>query len=143
MDATVLDERPRLLDVDDHPRLSVLVVEDCPDTADSTVELLRMSGYDAAAVGTGPAALDAADGAPPDVVLADLGLPGMDGCEVVRRLRARAGRKRPLLIAVTGYGSDGDRRRTAAAGFDLHLVKPVPPADLLKLLDRFARVLGR
>ena len=134
-----------MMDPDGVRRLSVLVVEDCPDTAWSTVELLRLAGHDAVAAGTGPAALELCDGCPPDVALVDLGLPGMDGCEVARRLRARAdrARKRPLLVAVTGYGTDGDREKTAAAGFDLHLTKPADPDHLLRLLDRFARVLGR
>ncbi|MBX9628424.1 MAG: response regulator [Gemmataceae bacterium] len=143
MTATHTRFPPRVLDVDGDLRLSVLVIDDCPDTTGTTVELLRLAGHDAAAAASGRDGLAAADGCPPDVVLIDLGLPDLDGCEVARELRRRAGPKRPLLVAVTGYGTDGDRRRTAAAGFDLHLVKPVPPADLFRLLDRFARVLGR
>ncbi|MBX9584406.1 MAG: response regulator [Gemmataceae bacterium] len=142
MTTTLLHEPPRLLDLDGQPRLSVLVVEDCPDTAASMVELLRLTGYDAAAAASGPAALELADGVPPDVALIDLWLPGMDGCEVARRLRDRCPRKRPLLVAVTGCGTDADRRRTALAGFDLHLTKPVDPDLLFRVLGRFARLLA-
>ena len=138
-----LRDTPRLMDLDGPFRLSVLVIDDCPDTAWSTAELLRLAGHDAVAAGSGAGGLELADGCPPDVALIDLAMPGMDGCEVARRLRERAGRKRPLLFAVTGCGTDADRRRSAAAGFDLHLTKPVSPDDLLRLLDRFARVLGR
>jgi CheY-like chemotaxis protein len=142
MHTTVRPDAPRVMDPDGRPRLSVLVVEDCPDTAASEVELLRLYGYDAVAAGTGPEALELADGVPPDVALIDLRLPGMDGCEVARRLRDRCPRKRPLLIAVTGCGTDADRRKTAAAGFDLHLTKPADPDALVRVLDRFARLLA-
>lgn len=124
-------------------RLSVLVVDDCPDTTASTVQILNLVGFDATEAGTGRAAVAAADGSPPDVVLLDLDLADMDGCEVARRLRERAADKRPFLVAVTGCVTDADRRRTADAGIDLHLAKPVAPADLVAVLDRFARVVVR
>lgn len=124
-------------------RLSVLVVDDCPDTTASAVQLLSLLGYTTTGAVSGREALALADGSPPDVVLLDVALADMDGCEVARRLRERPAVKRPLLVAVTGCATDGDRRRTAAAGIDLHLAKPVAPADLTAVLERFARVLGR
>ena len=70
----------------------------------------------------------------PEVAVLDIGLPGMDGYELARRLRQQPGMEQALLIAVTGYGQDSDRERTRAAGFDHHLVKPVDPEYLLRLL---------
>lgn len=119
-------------------RLSVLVVDDSPDAAGSTAELLALCGHDARVAGSGAAALAAAATDPPDVVLLDLGLPDMDGWEVAARLRGRPG-KPPVMVAVTGFGAEGDRRRSADAGVDLHLVKP---AVLVGVLRRFERVLA-
>jgi CheY-like chemotaxis protein len=82
------------------------------------------------------------DGTPPDVVLLDLGLPGMDGFEVARCLRRRPGFESVLLVAVTGYGQERDRQRTREAGFDLHLLKPVAPEELKRLLRTAVRVPG-
>ena len=83
----------------------------------------------------GLAALAAARDMNPDVVLLDIGLPKLDGLEVARRLRARADGPRPLLVAMTGFGQAEDRARTAAAGFDHHLTKPVDPKLLQSLLQ--------
>src|SRR4051812_25487406 len=102
-------------------RLRVLVVEDEPDTAASLAFLLKLQGYQAEAVGDGLAALEAARVTPPDVVLLDIGLPAMDGYELARRLRDEHLFKRPLLIAISGYGDESDRRRCLEAGIDLHL----------------------
>ena len=122
--------------------LSVLVIENDGDTAETTALLLQMNGFAVAIAATGEAALLAADGRAFDVAILDVRLgDGMDGCEVARRLRDRPTAKRPLLIAVTASGRDEDRRRTAAAGIDLHLVKPADPEDLVAVLNRFARVL--
>ena len=117
--------------------LSVLVVDDDPDTGDTLAELLRHYGYATAVARSGEEAQGQLDGA--DVVFLDLRLPGIDGCELARWVHARNAPKRPLLVAVTGYGRAEDVRRTAEAGVDLHLVKPVHPAELLGLLDRYAR----
>src|SRR5262249_18746503 len=80
----------------------------------------------------------------PDVVLLDLRMPGLNGCEVAKRIRARcAGSgKQPLLVAVTGCGTDADRIRTSESGFDLHMVKPVDPAVLVGVMERFRRLLA-
>jgi CheY-like chemotaxis protein len=71
----------------------------------------------------------------PDVVLLDLGLPGMDGFEIARRLRESHGLGDVMLVALTGYGQDDDRRRSREAGFDQHVVKPVSPTELRELID--------
>jgi two-component system, OmpR family, response regulator len=120
--------------------LHVLVVEDDPDTAESTALLLRLYGHQVQTAPDGPSALRAAQVAPPDVVLLDLGLPGMDGWKVAKRLGEQAGKKQPLLIAVTGYGREADQRRSLEAGIHLHLLKPVDPDFLRKLLLRFQAI---
>ncbi|MGK3987725.1 ATP-binding protein [Sorangium sp. So ce136] len=112
----------------------ILVVDDNPDVAESVRMLLEAMGYSVFVARNGPAALEAAPGFRPDVVLLDIGLPGMDGYEVARRLRRQAGLERALLVALTGYGQEEDRRRSRAAGFDHHLVKPVSRATLQALI---------
>jgi len=101
----------------------VLVVDDNVDAAEMLAELLRASGYAASVAHDGPVALELARSSPPDIVLIDIGLPVMDGYELARRLRGMLNGAR--LIAVTGYGQQGDRERSRVAGFDAHLVKPV------------------
>ena len=123
------------------PGLRVLVVEDDPDTAQTWVWLLQALGHQAEAVPDGPAALQAMDAGPPDAILLDLGLPGMSGYEVARRLREHQDcLPRPLIIAVTGLGDEAERLRSYEVGIDLHLVKPVRPEELKGFLDRFQRV---
>ncbi|MBA4065218.1 MAG: hypothetical protein C0501_16195 [Isosphaera sp.] len=112
----------------------VLVVDDNEDAADALATLLSLTGYDARAAHGGPAGLAAADAFRPEVVLTDLGMPGLDGYELARRLRARPEFRDTVLVALTGWGQDDDRRRTAEAGFDHHLVKPVAPDALHRLL---------
>ena len=116
------------------PPLLALVVEDQNDIAQSTAELLALCGYRVRVATSGPEALLAADEAIPDIVLLDIGLPGMDGWEVARQLRNRSVGKQPFVVAVTGYGGDGDRWRSADAGVDMHLTKPADPARLTALL---------
>jgi PAS domain S-box-containing protein len=113
----------------------VLVVDDHPDAADSLAMLLRLEGHQVRVARNGPAALEAAQAEVPDVVLLDLGMPGMDGFEVARRLR-RGPASHVLIAALTGWGQEEDRRRTREAGFDHHLVKPADPNDLRQLLAR-------
>lgn len=108
--------------------LRVLVVDDNVDAAELLRDALAMLGHDAAVALDGGAALAQAASFRPDVVLLDLGLPDMDGFEVARRLREDGATAR--LVALTGYGQLDDRERTRAAGFDLHLVKPVDLAGL-------------
>ena len=108
----------------------MLVVDDNVDAAESLAMLLRMSGHEVRTAYTGPTALEAAAAHPPDVVLLDIGLPGMDGYEVARRLRQDPRLEGVRLVAMTGYGDEADRRLAQEAGFDQHLVKPV---DFLKV----------
>ena len=114
--------------------LNVLVVDDNPDAADSMALVLRQAGHEARVAWNGEDAVAAAREARPDVVLLDLGMPCMNGFEAARRLREGPGGGPPVLVAVTGWGSEDDRRRTKAAGFAHHLVKPVNPADVLAIL---------
>lgn len=111
----------------------VLVVDDYADNAQSMETLLKLFGFEVDVALNGPAALALADEHPPRVALIDLGMPGMDGYEVCRRLRAKLGDK-VLLVAVTAWGFDEDRARSQTAGFDLHLVKPADPDVLLRVL---------
>ena len=117
--------------------LRILVVEDHADTAESLALLLRGEGHEIQVAPDGLAAVGAVQFAPPDVLLLDIGLPGMSGWEVARWVTGQPAEKRPLLVAVTGYGREEDRRRSEEAGIDLHLVKPVDPEKLLGLLRRF------
>jgi signal transduction histidine kinase/integral membrane sensor domain MASE1 len=114
----------------------VLVVDDNLDSAESLAILLQMQGHDVRMAYDGPSALVAAREHRPELVLLDIGLPaGMDGYELAQRLRPEAGLERAVIVAVTGYGQEEDRRRTADAGFDGHLVKPVDIQQLSRLLQ--------
>ena len=116
------------------PSCRVLVVEDNVDAAESVALLMRMSSHDVRVAHTGPDGLEVAVAFRPQIVLMDIGLPGMDGHEVARRLRQHPGLKGVRLIALTGYGRESDLHRSQEAGFDHHLVKPVNPLKLLELL---------
>ena len=113
--------------------LHVLVVDDNVDAAESLAALLRERGQLVSVAHNGQDALDRALQQQPDVVLLDIGLPGMNGYEVAATLRRQPGGG-PALIAITGYGQDADARRAAEAGFDRHLVKPVNPDELEQVL---------
>ena len=115
----------------------ILVVDDNLDSAETLAQLLQLSGHQARTAHNGPGALAAAGAFRPEVVLLDIGLPGMDGYEVARRLRAGPGGEKMLLVAQTGYGQEEDRCRSRQAGFDAHLVKPVDPGALQALLADF------
>jgi len=112
----------------------ILIVDDNVDTARSLKLLLSMGGHEVEIAHDGLATLKVADSFRPDVILLDIGLPRMDGYEVARRLRARPDMQRALLVALTGYGQDDDRRRSQEAGFSAHLVKPVRLEILQALL---------
>jgi DNA-binding response OmpR family regulator len=122
-------------------RLRILTVEDDQDTAETLAILLRREGHEVDIAPDGLAALRSAQGQEPDVVLLDIGLPGMSGYDVARHLYQQKGEKRPLLIAVTGHGEEKDRQQSEDAGIDLHLVKPVDPGQLNGVLRRFERVI--
>jgi PAS domain S-box-containing protein len=116
------------------PSRRILVVDDNEDVAESLAEILRTTGHEVRTAYRGLAALEAVEAFLPEVVLLDIGMPGMDGYEVARRLRRERGLEKVLLVALTGYGRDEDRRRSREAGIDHHLVKPVDPAALCDLL---------
>jgi DNA-binding response OmpR family regulator len=122
--------------------LSVLVVDDDRDGAETLALLLQMSGYRVAVAADGETALETAALAPPDVVILDLLLPKLSGWDVARKLRERSVGKRPFFIAVSGCGLESDYRQSSEAGIDLHLLKPVDPPELMAVLDRFFRVLA-
>jgi CheY-like chemotaxis protein/anti-sigma regulatory factor (Ser/Thr protein kinase) len=115
-------------------RSRILVVEDNRDAADSLRMLLELYGYDVTVAYTGPTGVEKAKAWKPDVVLCDIGLPGLDGYGVVRELRQDPATARARMIAVTGYGSAEDRQRSQEAGFDQHLVKPVDPEALQEVV---------
>ncbi len=114
--------------------LRILVVDDNDDAAQSLAMLLGMEGHLVRTAADGTQALEAAPPFRPEVVFLDIGLPGMSGYEVARRLREMPGLGKFLLVAMTGYGQEQDRRRSLEAGFDCHLVKPAGPEDVLHLL---------
>jgi PAS domain S-box-containing protein len=116
------------------PRRRVLVVDDNADVTDTMALLLKVDGHDVRTAPDGPTALAAAQAFRPEVVILDIGLPGMDGYEVARRLRQQGDLQKAMLVALTGYGQEEDRRRSQEAGFDAHLVKPADPAALQGLL---------
>jgi len=114
----------------------ILVVDDNRDGADSLAEMLKMVGNDTRTAYDGQAGVDAAGEFRPDVILLDIGLPKLNGYEACRRIRNEPWGAGVVLIALTGWGQDEDRRRSHEAGFDRHLVKPVDPQALMKLLAR-------
>ena len=113
---------------------SILVVEDDEDSAESLALLIRLLGHDVRTARDGPEALAAAQAYRPGLALIDIGLPGMDGYEVARRMKQTPDLAKTVLVALTGYGGRDDRLRSEAAGFDRHLQKPVDFAELGRLL---------
>ena len=111
----------------------ILVVDDSVDSAETLGELLKIWGHDVRLAHDGPSALAAAREYKPEVVLLDIGLPGMDGFAVATELR-KEGLGGRMLVALTGYGEQQDRDRTQKVGFDHHLVKPIDPDTLQKLI---------
>ena len=114
--------------------LCVLVVEDDADTAHSMAALLRLYQFDVHVAMAGPDALRAVHKVEPDVVLLDIGLPELDGWQVAKCIREQTTNSRPFLVAISGYGQQTDLLRSQEAGIDLHLLKPVEPAVLERVL---------
>jgi PAS domain S-box-containing protein len=123
-DPKVLKSRPR----------HILVVEDYADAREAIRALLETDGHHVALATSGDDGVAKALELCPDVAIVDVGLPGLDGYEVARRIRRSAAGRRIYLVALTGYGQDQDRRRAHEAGFDVHLVKPLDPAELARAL---------
>jgi PAS domain S-box-containing protein len=118
--------------------LRVLVVEDNLDAAEGLMMLLEVFGHETRVAHDGPSALEAARADRPDLMLVDIGLPGIDGYEIARRVRSAPELCDLPLVALTGFGHEEDRRRAFEAGFDHHLTKPVDPARLRQLVAGFA-----
>jgi len=118
------------------PRRRILVVDDHIDAAESLALLLKQMGHDVQIAHDGHAALEAARISRPHLVLLDLGMPGVDGYKVVERLRKDSRLAEVRFVAVTGSDGDDARQRTRQAGFEEHLVKPVHPDTLRKLLEQ-------
>jgi len=114
--------------------LRVLVVDDNRDAATTLAILLKLEGYAVATANSGVTALEMMPAFQPNIVLLDLGMPGMDGYEVAGKIRSMPGQEKTVLAALTGWGQDGDRRRTTQAGFSHHFVKPVDPNELHRVL---------
>lgn len=117
-----------------YPTLRVLVVDDNRDSADSLMMLLKLKGHEVRTAHDGPAALIVAEEFRPNLVVLDIGLPGMNGYDVANRIRTIPVVKEATLAALTGWGQEEDRRRSKEAGFDYHLVKPVATEELDRIL---------
>lgn len=138
--STTEEARPAALaEVIPQKMARVLLVEDSPDAAESTTMLLELLGHRVRAVHDGVTALDAARANVPDVMIVDIGLPGMDGYEVARCVRRDPDLKQVVLVALTGYGREEDKQQALLAGFDYHLVKPVSPDALNGLVSRLGK----
>jgi CheY-like chemotaxis protein len=137
----LLREQHRPIPTPKRRAVRVLVVNDSPDNVESMALLLRLYGHEVEVALGGAAALRAAQAQQPDAVLLDISMPGMDGYQVARKLRAMFRDKPLLLVAITAHGFEEDRRRCAEAGFDLHLVKPADPLEVENLLRELGRSL--
>jgi PAS domain S-box-containing protein len=113
----------------------ILVVDDNPDVAETFQVMLQMMGHEVETAFDGFAAIQKAEVFRPEVIVLDIGMPNMDGLETARRLRRQASTAEVTLIAITGWGGESDKRESAAAGFDIHLVKPVDPMTIVHVLD--------
>jgi two-component system, sensor histidine kinase len=135
------DERPSIHPASIRPParpLQVVLVEDDDDIRQSLQALLELLGHSVKSAADGPAGVDLICEAMPDIALLDVGLPGFDGLEVARQVKAKLAERSPVLIAVTGFGQVSDRERAQEAGFDDHLVKPASADDLRRALARAA-----
>ncbi len=128
MRATIADQNGR-------PTKRILVVDDNRPSAQTLAWVMELNGYEVVACFDGPSAVQTAHDFHPDVVLLDLGMPKMDGYEVCKRLREDQSLTGTVVIAQTGWGGETERRRTAEAGFNHHLTKPLDFPALLKLID--------
>jgi signal transduction histidine kinase/CheY-like chemotaxis protein len=141
-ESVTIEPAPKPLPAPSEPRVSrrVLVVDDNTDNAELLKLLLEEEGHETFMAHDGVEGLAAAERLRPDVVLMDLGLPRIDGFDVCRRIREQPWGKHMLMIAITGWGQDVDRRKSQEAGFDHHLVKPVDASDISALMSGFTAV---
>ena len=114
----------------------ILVVDDNRDATETLAALLQLSGHETATAYDGKSAIEIAESFRPDVLLLDIGMPELNGYDVARRVRELPWGADTMLIALTGWGQEDDRRRSQEAGFDAHLVKPVDHVQLMQLLAR-------
>ena len=128
-------QRPAPLPHRAGPSRRILVVDDNADSAELMAEVFRQAGHEVAFAHDGFSALRTVEGFAPEIALLDVGLPGMDGYELARRITQRMGEGAPSYVSVTGYGQPSDRDRSRAAGFVRHVVKPADPQALLALVD--------
>jgi len=115
-------------------RRNILIADDNQDALESLALMLRMEGHEVHCASDGEEALTLAAQRRPEILVLDVGMPKLDGCEVARRIRAESWGRDAVLVALTGWGQEIDRRRSREAGFDMHLVKPVDPATLCDML---------
>jgi signal transduction histidine kinase len=115
-------------------RRNILIADDNQDALESLALMLRLEGHEVHCASDGEEALALAGLRRPEIVVLDVGMPKLDGCEVARRIRAESWGQGAVLVALTGWGQDIDRRRSREAGFDMHLVKPVDPATICEML---------
>ncbi len=115
-------------------RRSILIADDNQDALESLALMLRLEGHEVHCASDGEEALTLAGLRRPEIVVLDVGMPKLDGCEVARRIRAESWGRNAVLVALTGWGQDADRKRSRDAGFDMHLVKPVDPATICDML---------
>jgi len=127
--------KPQKLEIVRMPRVRVLLVDDNVDAAEVLAEALRSFGHDVKVAHDGPEALSVAPRFQPDTAILDIGLPVMDGYELATKLREQMPTRRLRLLALTGYGQDSDKAKSLAAGFNVHLVKPVNLSTILEFLD--------
>jgi CheY-like chemotaxis protein len=137
MNQDMSDQTQSNAPVQPRPARKVLVVDDNRDSATALSMLLGLMGYEVLAAYDGKSALEAVADFKPHIVLLDLGMPVMDGYEVCRTIRQSPEGRRLAIIAQSGWGQDSDRQLTKEAGFDHHLVKPIPTDELLSTLARF------
>jgi signal transduction histidine kinase len=115
-------------------RRNILIADDNQDALESLALMLRLEGHEVHCASDGEEALALAGLRKPEIVVLDVGMPKLDGCEVARRIRAESWGREAILVALTGWGQEVDRRRSREAGFDMHLVKPVDPATICDML---------
>jgi len=125
---------PQIVDSATTAQRRILVVDDNVDSAVSLAMLLRLNGHEVYTAHDGLEAVEATAKFQPDVILLDIGLPKLNGYEAARRIREQQGSRKPILVALTGWGQEEDRRRSSEAGFDAHIVKPVDLDALSNLL---------
>jgi CheY-like chemotaxis protein len=119
-------------------RLCIFVVDDDTDLGKSTGTLLKTLGHDSHVFDSAEAAVGALDTTTPDLILSDVGMPGMDGCELARQVKQKPNCEKVVLVAVTGFAEEEHRRQAIEAGFDYRFVKPLAPVDLREFLNQLA-----